>query len=100
MFYPSNKVPETFGIVFLESHAVGTPVLAHHHGSAVEFLTTDETLDATDDAAVEARIALWRSGGRPAPRLDDKLRIEAVLQRWDGFISAHRPDATASPVSR
>lgn len=100
VFYPSNKVPETFGIVFLESHAVGTPVLAHRHGSAVEFLTPDETLDATDDAAVEARIALWRSGGRPTPRLDDKLRLDAVLKRWDAFISANRSDATAGPVSR
>jgi glycosyltransferase involved in cell wall biosynthesis len=91
VFYPSNKVPETFGIVFLESHAVGTPVLAHRFGSACEFLSEEETLDATDAAAVEARLALWRSGGRPSPKLDDALRIESVLQRWDSFISSHRP---------
>jgi glycosyltransferase involved in cell wall biosynthesis len=91
VFYPSNKVPETFGIVFLESHAVGTPVLAHGFGSALEFLSEEETLDATDGAAVEARLALWRSGGRPSPKLDDALRIESVLMRWDSFISSHRP---------
>ena len=101
VFYPSNKVPETFGIVFLESHAVGTPVLAHRHGSALEFLTEEETLDATDDAAVDERIARWRSGGRPSPQLEDALRIDAVLHSWDSFISAHRPrGADAGPASR
>jgi glycosyltransferase involved in cell wall biosynthesis len=96
VFYPSDKVPETFGIVFLESHAVGTPVLAHRHGSALEFLSKEETLDATDGAAVAERVGLWRSGGRPTPRLDDELRLESVLERWDAFIKANRSE-TAGP---
>jgi glycosyltransferase involved in cell wall biosynthesis len=89
VFYPADKVPETFGIVFLESHAVGTPVLAHHFGSALEFLSPQETLDANDAAAVEARIEAWRAGGRPSPTLDDALRTESVLQRWDEFLRSH-----------
>ncbi len=86
VFYPANKVPETFGIIFLESHAVGTPVLAHRFGSAVEFLAPEETLDATDAGAVAERIALWRGGGRPEPRLDDALRLEAVVQSWVRYV--------------
>ncbi len=99
VFYPSNKVPETFGIVFLESHAVGTPVLAHRFGSAPEFLSEEETLDATDAAAVEARIALWRSSWGVHRRDADALRIASVLKRWDGFISSHRPRAAGTPAA-
>ena len=38
VFYPQATFAETFGLVFAEANAVGTPVLAHSLGSAAEVL--------------------------------------------------------------
>jgi len=35
-FVPNFVIPETFGLVFAESHALGTPVLTHDCGAALE----------------------------------------------------------------
>ncbi len=34
-FFPNFVIPETFGLVFAESHALGTPVLTHDCGAAL-----------------------------------------------------------------
>ena len=38
VFMPNFLMPETFGLVFAEANAVGTPVLAHDCGAAREVL--------------------------------------------------------------
>ncbi len=35
-FHPNFRIPETFGLVYAESHALGTPVLTHDFGAAAE----------------------------------------------------------------
>jgi glycosyltransferase involved in cell wall biosynthesis len=37
-FCPNFVIPETFGLVFAESHALGTPVLTHDCGAALEVI--------------------------------------------------------------
>jgi glycosyltransferase involved in cell wall biosynthesis len=37
-FHPNFRIPETFGLVYAESHALGTPVLTHDFGAAAEIV--------------------------------------------------------------
>ncbi|AHE97967.1 glycosyltransferase family 4 protein [Thioalkalivibrio paradoxus] len=83
VFYPQDEHPETFGLVFAEAHAVGTPVLAHDFGAAAEIIDDPAQLvDARDHAAIVARVADWRSGGRPRVVGRPALRRSAVLGEW------------------
>lgn len=83
VFYPANRVPETFGLVFAESNAVGTPVLAHPFGAAPELLTPDQLVDATDTNAIIERLRVWKSGGRPVVRAKDEFRLSNVVRAWE-----------------
>ncbi len=44
VFYPQTQRCETFGLVYAESNAVGTPVLAHDFGAAREVLSSPDQL--------------------------------------------------------
>jgi glycosyltransferase involved in cell wall biosynthesis len=88
VFYPANEVPETFGLVFVESHALGTPVLAHPFGSAPEMLTQDELVDAKDQQGVFHKIALWRSGHRPVVNINPACTMQAVVEEWKQMLTA------------
>jgi glycosyltransferase involved in cell wall biosynthesis len=83
VFYPQNVHPETFGLVFAEANAVGTPVLAHDFGAAREVLSSAEQLvDATDHAAVVAKVEEWRNGGRPQATARPEFRASRVIGEW------------------
>src|SRR5205823_4608734 len=45
-FFPNFVIPETFGLVFAESHALGTPVLTHDCGAALEVVGDPRQLRA------------------------------------------------------
>jgi glycosyltransferase involved in cell wall biosynthesis len=77
-----TRVPETFGLVFGESHAVGTPVLAHHFGAAPEMLSPAEVLDARNLDAVTNRLADWCRNGRPTVAARPEYLIAEVARRW------------------
>lgn len=94
VFYPANRVPETFGLVFAESHALGTPVLAHDFGAATELLGEEERMDATDIPAVVERIRSWRDGARPVVGAHEDCALDRVVDRWLTLIDA---DPTAPP---
>lgn len=111
-FFPNFVIPETFGLVFAESRALGTPVLAHDCGAALEVLADPaQVLPVT--AAVRAyerllggwpvgwrglparmaaaaglfdvyieRIRAWRAGARPITGPDPRFRLSAVTRRW------------------
>ena len=111
-FFPNFVIPETFGLVFAESKALGTPVLTHDCGAALEVLgdpaqvlpvTRGERLyelllkdlptgwrrgPAHTAAALGLfdvyveRIRAWRAGGRPVTGPDPRFRLSAVAQRW------------------
>jgi glycosyltransferase involved in cell wall biosynthesis len=111
-FSPNFVIPETFGLVFAESRALGTPVLAHDCGAAREVLADPaQVLPVTaakrlyegllggcptgwrgGPARVAAalglfevyveRIRAWRAGGRPLTGPDPRFRLSTVTQRW------------------
>jgi glycosyltransferase involved in cell wall biosynthesis len=111
-FFPNFIIPETFGLVFAESRALGTPVLTHDCGAALEVLGDPaqvlpvtagkrlyETLlgefpagwrrgPARAAAALGLfdiyveRIRRWRTGARPVTAPDPRFRLSAVAQRW------------------
>lgn len=97
VFYPANRVPETFGLVFAESHALGTPVLAHDFGAATELLGSDERMDVTDIPAVVERVRAWRAGARPVVGEHRDCALDGVLDQWFRLIDA---DPKAPPPGR
>jgi glycosyltransferase involved in cell wall biosynthesis len=117
-FSPNFVIPETFGLVFAESHAVGTPVLTFDCGAAREVLGDPEQLLPVTWAqrAYEAplhrlgpgaralparladrlglfdrfieRIGRWRDGARPRVGPDARFRLAAVAGEWRGYLAA------------
>jgi glycosyltransferase involved in cell wall biosynthesis len=83
VFYPADRIPETFGLVFAESHAVGTPVLAHPFGAATELLLPEELVDSQNSVEVVQRIRSWRNGGRPKVSARKDVRLSKVGERWE-----------------
>ena len=111
-------IPETFGLVFAESHAVGTPVLTHDCGAAREVLADPGQLLPVTWAlrAYEAplhrleprwragparladhlglfdryieRIRLWHDGGRPQVGPDPRFRLSAIAAEWRSHLAA------------
>ena len=111
-FFPNFVIPETFGLVFAESNALGTPVLTHDCGSALEILADARQVLPVTAAkrlyegllgpcsprcrAIPARLAAglglfdaylerigaWRSGQRPVTGPDPRFRLSVVAQRW------------------
>jgi glycosyltransferase involved in cell wall biosynthesis len=117
-FSPNFVIPETFGLVFAESHAVGTPVLAHDCGAAREVLVDPAQLLPVTlglrayeaplhrlepgwraAAALAAdrlglfdryveRIARWRDGGRPRVGPDPRFRLSVIAAEWRAHLGA------------
>src|SRR5215469_10995647 len=117
-FSPNFVIPETFGLVFAESHAVGTPVLTHDCGAAREVLGDPAQLLPVTWAmrAYEAplhrleprwraapalladrlglfdgyieRIRLWREGGRPRVGPDPRFRLSVIAAEWRSHLAA------------
>jgi glycosyltransferase involved in cell wall biosynthesis len=111
-FFPNIVLPETFGLVFAESKAVGTPVLTHDCGAAAEVVADPEQVLPVSFAqrAYETalsnfsprlreaparladrlglfdvyieRIRTWRAGGRPVAGPDPRFHLTAVANRW------------------
>ncbi len=111
-FFPNFLIPETFGLVFAESNALGTPVLTHDCGAAREVIGDDRQILPVTAAkrlyegllgscpsrcrAAPARLAArlglfddyveriraWRSGQRPVTGPDPRFRLSAVARRW------------------
>lgn len=111
-FSPNFVIPETFGLVFAESHAVGTPVLTHDCGAAAEVIGDPRQLLPVSFAqrAYEAplhrlgprwrrlparladslglfdryieRITAWRGGERPRVGPDPRFRLSLVAAEW------------------
>jgi glycosyltransferase involved in cell wall biosynthesis len=103
---------ETFGLVFAESNAVGTPVLTHDCGAAREVISDSRQIlpVSTSQQAYERaarmlplnwrrasarygmrlgifepyveRIRAWREGGRPKTGPDARFKFSTVIERW------------------
>jgi glycosyltransferase involved in cell wall biosynthesis len=116
-FFPNFVIPETFGLVFAESHALGTPVLTHDCGAALEVLgDRGEVLPLPASArlyealagrlaprwraaparlaaatglfaAYAARLRSWRDGARPRVGPDARFRLSAVTAQWQALLA-------------
>jgi glycosyltransferase involved in cell wall biosynthesis len=116
-FFPNFVIPETFGLVFAESHALGTPVLTHDCGAALEILAdAQQVLPVTRayrlyEAAVGGlsprwrraparlaamaglfdayleRIRAWRGGERPHTAPDPRFRASRVMEQWRSLLA-------------
>ena len=83
VFYPQDQHAETFGLIFAEAHALGTPVLAHDFGAAREILNDPEQLVAANDLeGIISRLRAWQAGGRPRVSARPEFQLESVLQDW------------------
>jgi hypothetical protein len=115
-FAPNWRIPETFGLVFAESLALGTPVLTHDCGAALEVIgDTRQVLPvplagrayelffgrfsprwrrlpaalAARSGLFEAyleRIESWRRGERPRVRPDPRFQLSRVAQQWRALL--------------
>jgi glycosyltransferase involved in cell wall biosynthesis len=116
-FFPNFVIPETFGLVFAESHAVGTPVLTHDCGAALEVLGDREEVLPLGNASriyetllhsmpgawrrsparlaaaaglfepYAARIRAWRQGGRPHVAPDPRFRLSGIAHEWQSLLA-------------
>ncbi|HEV2147212.1 MAG TPA: glycosyltransferase family 4 protein [Longimicrobiaceae bacterium] len=93
VFYPNRVYAETFGLVFAESNAVGTPVLTHPLGAAPEVLRPagEQIVNCADPAAVLDRLREWRAGNRPAVHLRGRFRLRAVARAWERLLGSELP---------
>lgn len=88
VFQINHEVPETFGLVFAEANAVGTPCLAHPFGAAKEVLgNPDQLVNTYDRQAVIQKILDWRFKERPNVDTQEKFRLSNVIRKWDELLS-------------
>lgn len=111
-FQPNFRIPETFGLVYAESHALGTPVLTHDFGAAAEVIGDPRQLLPVRAAyrcyegmmgglaprwrrfpaqlagamglfdAYVGRIREWRAGGRPMVGPDPRFALKTISAQW------------------
>lgn len=115
-FYPNYVYPETFGLAFAESNALGTPVLTHNIGAANEVLSGNGQIVevpavrkiadsvywrwpfvrpfgeaalnlAGASSGYRKTLARWQTGGRPATVGRPEFFLENVKIEWLNLIS-------------
>lgn len=118
-FFPNFVLPETFGLVFAESLAMGTPVLTHDAGAAMEVIGECRQVLATTtrqrayERAMRGvptrlrsgpsriaaslgmfddycdRIRAWRDGDRPRTVPDPRFRLSSVAGQWRALLAGN-----------
>ena len=82
VFYPQTERVETFGLVYAEANAVGTPVLAHDKGAAREVLSdVSQLIDAKKISTLISKLADWRVT-RPLIRGKPEFQLNRVIATW------------------
>ena len=82
VFYPQYVRAETFGLVYAEANAVGTPVLAHDMGAAREVLSDSQQLvNGRELSTVLDKLSAWRQQ-RPFVQGKNEFRLSQVTQAW------------------
>jgi glycosyltransferase involved in cell wall biosynthesis len=117
-FHPNFRIPETFGLVYAESHALGTPVLTHDFGAAAEVVGDPRQLLPIRSAyrcyegiagalpprwrrlpaqlagrlglfdAYVERLREWRGGARPVVGPDPRFALDTVAAQWRELLGA------------
>jgi glycosyltransferase involved in cell wall biosynthesis len=89
VFYPQWERVETFGLVYAEANAVGTPVLAHDFGAASEILSNaDQLINGRDMKAITDKLAQWRKQS-PHITMKPAFRLCHVAQSWLDLFAQH-----------
>lgn len=88
VFYPQTQYPESFGYVFAEANALGTPVLAHDFGAAKEVLShPNQLVNGKDASAVINKLMQWQQGERPVVTSVPHIKKDAVLSQWQALVN-------------
>lgn len=82
VFYPQDSFAETFGLIYAEANAQGTPVLAHDIGAAREILHPNNPLiNAEDNYQITKTLVHWQ---RQLPDVSYRTEFDtpAVYRQW------------------
>lgn len=99
LFFPQSSFQETFGLVFAEANAVGTPVLADPTGAAAEVIdgSREQLISARDYEGIAHVIERWRAGARPVVTTKPSFRLSQVLLDWETAFARPWNPAGVSP---
>jgi glycosyltransferase involved in cell wall biosynthesis len=87
VFYINRIFPETFGLIYAEANAVGTPVLTHDFGSAKEILHPNNLpIDCNVLTNVRDTFMDWYLNKPPLVTGVDKFRTSVVIKDWLNLI--------------
>ncbi len=82
VFYPQDSFAETFGLIYAEANALGTPVMAHDIGAAREILHPNNTLiNAGDNYQITKTLAQWQKE-TPVVSYREEFDEPAIYQQW------------------
>ena len=82
VFYPQNIFAETFGLIYAEANAYGTPVIAHDIGSAKEILHTNNTLIKPKNYQEMIRTLRKWQINYPKIEYNENFSDETILSQW------------------
>lgn len=86
LFYPQTLFEETFGIVYAEANAVGTPVLATNIGAASEVLELNHQLVPKKVEVILDTVQAWAKGSRPTVMGNKAFTTQEVIKTWNKLI--------------
>jgi len=81
-----SEVPETFGLIYAESNAVGTPVLTYDKGAAREVLSLPDLQVASDKDALIKKFNRWLKFGRPVISGQARFRASNIARVWKDLL--------------
>lgn len=82
VFYPQNTFAETFGLIYAEANALGTPVMAHDIGAAKEILHPNNVLiNAEDNYQITKTLVQWQRE-MPSVTYRNEFNDSAVYEQW------------------
>ncbi|VAW33781.1 hypothetical protein MNBD_GAMMA01-2233 [hydrothermal vent metagenome] len=86
IFYPQNTFAETFGLIYAEANAYGTPVLAHDIGAAREILhKNNQLIDVNNYEQVIATIKYWQYKF-PVVKYNEKFSNQNIFTQWQNLL--------------
>lgn len=87
VFHMNDVFPETFGLVYAEANAVGTPFIAHQLGAIHEVSDhPSQIVNVKNNKQVIDRVMAWHDGGRPSVRGNPVFRLNAICQEWERLL--------------
>lgn len=82
VFYPQDSFAETFGLIYAEANALGTPVMAHNIGAAREILhANNQLIDANNIQEIDKMLKLWQKKF-PQVKYKCDFNDKNIFQQW------------------